>query len=288
MLLLRRFLPPGMLSSSPPMPVLSGQGPFSSHLLWATFIHVRVPSTPGPCPESSGFSCSLSCCLYKSIGYFSQAQPTTHLTQPGDTPVPAPGCSISPGPQPQHLAANHPSMSTFMLRCGKPRILHKLRRASPYPNQPAGSSSGDPPLSRDHRLGSLCGTTGSACPSQSTSTCSSGLRLAASIPVLNADAVVGGISRCSDMNHKKGRDMLSHALPCYSGSPILLPSAHPLFLREADHSDSLGSSCSLQRHLKLTTDSTGGRNVCHGMSKLFRGHRPYNCTPHSVSETVEM
>lgn len=139
MLLLRRFLPPGMFSFSPPMAVLSLQGPFSSHLLWATFIHVRVPSTPGPCPESSGFSCSLSFCLYKGIGYFSQAQPTTHLTQPGHTLVSAPGCSISPGPQPQHLAANHPSMSTFMLRCGKPGILHKLRRASPYPNEPAAA-----------------------------------------------------------------------------------------------------------------------------------------------------
>lgn len=147
--------------------------------------------------RTSGLSCSLSFCLHKGTGCFSQAAAHARTPpSPGDSPVSVLGCSFSPGPQPQHLAANHPLMSTLVLRCGEPRRLHKLGRASRYPNELAGSSSGDPPFSRDHRLCPLGCTTGSALSFPSCHHLQLRAQSCCSIPCLNTDAMAGGISGC--------------------------------------------------------------------------------------------
>lgn len=173
-----------------------------------------------------------------------KAQDGSPRLQPIRSPPPSPrdtpsllDAAASAWVHPQHPVANHTLTSTLALRCGEPTTLSKLGRASRYPNELAGSSSGDPlSFSRDHRLCPLSYTTGSALPFppcchlqlRSRHCCSHSLCSGRLIPdldpsdVLSADTVVGGISGCLDMNHEKGQNMLRQAFSCCSGSPISL------------------------------------------------------------------
>lgn len=81
----------------------------------------------------------------------------------GGRPLSAPCCNISRGRSPAPVAS-YTSMSTLVLRCGEPRIVRQLGRASRYTNELPGSSSGDPLLSPEIRLHPLLGTSGFASP----------------------------------------------------------------------------------------------------------------------------
>lgn len=243
-----------------------------------------------PCPGSLWFQ------LFSLL-----LPPQRHrMLLPGCSPSthPAPGhpslAHAAVAPRPHHLAANHPLMSMLVLRCSQPRILSKLGWAPRYPNELPGGSSGDPPsFSRDHGLGPLSDTTGSALPFPpyhhlqlgSQSCCSHALYSGSRIPGPDlSDVLSTETERQNFWLLRQKRP--GHAKPSsLSESHISLPSVQfappPGSLPEYSKSNSPGSAWSLWRSLKPTNGSVTCVHLLH-LYKTFI-NRQYDAIMHSLN-----